>query len=243
MRKRTLIKFYPELEEYPDALDIVQECVIGLSDKSILLQKARKKKLDRTVRETIKDCNKALEEDFWNSQLYVVRRWAERKGISFSVKKRGENEYCESTKSIEINASLRAETQFYYAIHECGHLILSESKNYLKRYPFGDYDRFDCDHLIDSARVEKDAETLREQKLAGYAEQTKKKKKKKRAKKLYLQPTGFCILKLQEEMEAWDKGEALAKRFGLIINNKNYAKNKFRCLETYLDWAVLERSP
>jgi len=45
------------------------------------------------------------------------------------------------------------------------------------------------------------------------------------------------LAELQEELEAWDRGEALARRLRLRIPRRVYERVRLRCLMTYARWA------
>ena len=45
------------------------------------------------------------------------------------------------------------------------------------------------------------------------------------------------LAELQEEMEAWDRGEALARRLRLRISRRVYERVRLSCLMTYTCWA------
>lgn len=239
MRSRTVVKLYPELRNCPSVLESVCEVMAGISDEDVLKSKYQKSKLRKSVNQLIKENKKRKEDNFWLGQIKVVKTWAKSKNIKVKFIKKGDDCYWPSKKLIQINSNIKLESQFYLFLHECGHYLVINSKKYHKRYPFEKYNNFyiDNDFLIDEEKIEKDQITLLKSKVEGKIINKKKKDK------LNLYKFEYCMLRIQEEIESWDKGENLAIRLDLTINNKNFLKEKFKRLETYIDWAVLERGP
>jgi hypothetical protein len=73
----------------------------------------------------------------WQQSLNALEVWATDKGyyISFSGEedKIRDNYICPLSKIIEIDGTLPVETQVYYLLHECGHVLVFENGNYYNR--------------------------------------------------------------------------------------------------------------
>jgi Zn-dependent peptidase ImmA (M78 family) len=253
MRERTLLRLFPELKTNQKALEEAKKILSDISDTSYVNgAKNWKKEIKMAITNLIVKKRISDKEVFWRTQLKLLEDWTEKRGIILNFQRGGETEFVERFNFININSSLCAETQLYFALHECGHYLLSNSKNYNKNYPFYKYNKFQ--NMTSARIVEKEEKIFESIKLLQKMKLAKEKHKygykvsnveisKKAERKFYLYSSEYCILKLQEEIEAWERGKKLADRLQLFINENNFSAKKLECLESYMDWAVLERNP
>ena len=64
---------------------------------------------------------------FWTKQYNKLQVWAEDKGFGVSCYTDAEDRLEFEDKSIHINSRQHAESRFYTLLHECGHLLISQT--------------------------------------------------------------------------------------------------------------------
>ena len=76
---------------------------------------------------------------YFHKQLLKLKKKCENNGWNVLIKRRLEAEVDFKQRLITINSSNLAETQLYRLLHEIGHIILSEEKDYFEKFN-EDYD-------------------------------------------------------------------------------------------------------
>lgn len=72
----------------------------------------------------------------WDKQFIDLRRWAEKKGYSVKCYTDAEDRLDFESTTIHINSRQHAENRFYTLLHECGHLLISNScEQFQKDHP------------------------------------------------------------------------------------------------------------
>ena len=65
--------------------------------------------------------------NFWNKQYDVVSGWVVSKGYKISCFTDADDRLEFEEKTIYINSRQHAESRFYTLLHECGHLLISQT--------------------------------------------------------------------------------------------------------------------
>jgi len=74
--------------------------------------------------------------DFWDNQFYRLGLWVEKKGYSIKCYTDADDRLDFETTTIHIDSRQHAENRFYTLLHECGHLLISNSyKQFQKDHP------------------------------------------------------------------------------------------------------------
>lgn len=66
--------------------------------------------------------------DKWPNYLDSLVAWASDKEYHVEFIKNGDNSMCHISKMVEINSSFTLERQIYCLLHECGHILIFDSK-------------------------------------------------------------------------------------------------------------------
>jgi len=252
MKTQTLQKTFPILKENRQILAEVQNNLAFLSDADFFLKKDF---WDLKISRLIRKITKQKDDLFWFKQIAVVKSWTVKQNLKLSITNSGDNSYnyennnnSKHNEIIKINSNLSAETQLYYTLHECGHYLVMKSKMYNEKYPYNDFDILYSKIKINREKIKHSKDILTKILL----EQLKKKLgeqydvdflSENKEANLMLQTKHACALAIQEEFEAWEKGEGLAKQLKLKINKKKFLKLKLKSLFTYFEWAVFSRDP
>ena len=73
---------------------------------------------------------------FWDQQFKSLVSWAKSKGYIVRCYTDADDQLDFNTKTIHINSRQHAENRFYTLVHECGHLLISNSsKQFQKDHP------------------------------------------------------------------------------------------------------------
>ena len=81
------------------------------------------------------------EKERWTQAINILEVWANERGYFIDFRENGDNSICSVSKIIEIDSSIPVETQVYYLLHECGHVLVFENgsfynfKHIKKAYP------------------------------------------------------------------------------------------------------------
>jgi hypothetical protein len=77
------------------------------------------------------------EEKKWHEAIEALEVWASDKGYFINFFNEDDEDrdncICIINKLIDIDGTLPIETQVYYLLHECGHVLISENGNYFDR--------------------------------------------------------------------------------------------------------------
>ena len=65
--------------------------------------------------------------NLWDKQFHVILNWASAKGYEVWCYTDAEDRLDLETKTIHIDSRQHAESRFYTLLHECGHLLISQT--------------------------------------------------------------------------------------------------------------------
>ena len=64
---------------------------------------------------------------FWEKQFEVIKGWANAKGYSIQCYTDADDQVDFEKKTIHIDTRQHAESRFYTLLHECGHMLISQT--------------------------------------------------------------------------------------------------------------------
>ena len=135
--------------------------------------------------------------------------WLKRKGFKIRFRPGSSDEVNWKPKFVQINSRTTKTTQVAVCLHECGHVLINESRL-------------------------KQSKQKKQRKIAGASYQEDEMSKGRMSRNTYTRKIAI----ITEEIEAWERGWNLSKRLGLKISRKKYENVRIKALMTYVNWVA-----